>query len=197
MYFGSKNLSLEQTQIDNISNSTLDDLMKQRKPYKGLIRSLQQTGCMHVLDFYCQGLTSRKGQPYQDLEFTELQYEAAWRAANWDFSLLYAGDNCVSSTLHIKANYFNENLHSCLRALKEGDFSEFHRTLKDSKQEIVWSVSRASEESTEHIYSATIKLQVPADEWCSNKERISLLMIKVPVILVDYRGGGGEDITVQ
>lgn len=73
MYFGSRNLSLEQTQIDNISNSTLDDLMKQRKPYKGLIRSLQQTGCMHVLDFYCQGLTSRKGQLHQDLEFTELQ----------------------------------------------------------------------------------------------------------------------------
>ncbi|KAK9943183.1 hypothetical protein M0R45_008801 [Rubus argutus] len=132
----------------------------QRKPYKGLIRSLQQTGCMHVLDFYCQGLTSRKGQFHHDLEFTELQYEAAWRGANWDFSLLYAGDDSMSSTLHVKANHFNENLHSCLRALKEGDFNEFHRKLKDSKQELVWSVSRASEESTEHIYSAIIKLQI-------------------------------------
>lgn len=160
MDFGSRNLSLEQTQPDRLSNSTLDDPMGQRKPYKGLIRSLQQTGCMHVLDFYCQGLTSRKGQFHHDLEFTELQYEAAWRGANWDFSLLYAGDDSMSSTLHVKANHFNENLHSCLRALKEGDFNEFHRKLKDSKQELVWSVSRASEESTEHIYSAIIKLQI-------------------------------------
>lgn len=73
MDFGSRNLSLEQTQPDHLSNSTLDDPMGQRKPYKGLIRSLQQTGCMHVLDFYCQGLTSRKGQFHHDLEFTELQ----------------------------------------------------------------------------------------------------------------------------
>ncbi|PRQ24322.1 putative non-specific serine/threonine protein kinase [Rosa chinensis] len=160
MDFGSRSLSLEQTQPDNFSNSTPDDPMRQRKPYKGLIRSLQQTGCMHVLDFYCQGLTSRKGQFHHDLEFTELQYEAAWRAANWDFSLLYAGDNSISSTLHIKANHFNENLHSCLRALKKGNFNEFHEKLKDSKQELVWSVSRASEESTEHIYSAIIKLQI-------------------------------------
>lgn len=74
-----------------------------------------------------------------------------------------------------------------MRALKEGDFNEFHGKLKYSKQviwvsalsalqavhcvnllmmcihmfqELVWSVSRASEESTEHIYSAIIKLQV-------------------------------------
>lgn len=47
--------------------------VKERKPYKGLIRSLQKIGCMHVLDMYCQGLTSRKGQFQHDLEFTELQ----------------------------------------------------------------------------------------------------------------------------
>lgn len=47
--------------------------MRRRKPYKGLIRSLQQIGCAHVLDLYCQGLTSRKGQFQPDLEFTELQ----------------------------------------------------------------------------------------------------------------------------
>lgn len=30
-------------------------------------------GCTHMLDLYCQGLTSRKGQFEQDLEFSELQ----------------------------------------------------------------------------------------------------------------------------
>lgn len=40
-----------------------------------------------------------------------LQYEAAWRTANWDFSLLYVGDNSMSSSLHIKSDHFNENLY--------------------------------------------------------------------------------------
>ncbi|KAL4634029.1 hypothetical protein ACB092_04G167700 [Castanea dentata] len=157
----SRYLSLEETQPTNhLSVSKLEDEMTHRKPYKGLIRSLQQIGCMHVLDLYCQGLTSRKGQFQHDLEFSELQYEAAWRAGNWDFSLLDVGANSPSSSRHIRSDHFNENLHGCLRALQEGDFDEFHRKLKDSKQELVLSVSRASEESTEYIYSTIIKLQI-------------------------------------
>ncbi|KAK7852517.1 serine/threonine-protein kinase atm [Quercus suber] len=157
----SRYLSSEETQPTNhLSVSKLEDEMTHRKPYKGLIRSLQQIGCMHVLDLYCQGLTSRKGQFQHDLEFAELQYEAAWRAGNWDFSLLDVGANSPSSSRHIRSDHFNENLHSCLRALQEGDFDEFHRKLKDSKQELVLSVSRASEESTEYIYSTIIKLQI-------------------------------------
>lgn len=43
------------------------------KSYKGLMRSLQQTGCTHVLDLYCQGLITQKGLLQNDLEFTEMQ----------------------------------------------------------------------------------------------------------------------------
>lgn len=49
------------------------DKMTEKKPYKGLIRSLQQIGCTHLLDVYCQGLTSQKGRFQHDPEFTELQ----------------------------------------------------------------------------------------------------------------------------
>lgn len=45
----------------------------QKKPYRGLIRSLQKIGCSHLLDVYCQGLTSQRGQFQHDLEFIELQ----------------------------------------------------------------------------------------------------------------------------
>lgn len=55
------------------SSSRIEDEIVHKKPYKGLIRSLQQIGCTHVLDVYCQGLTSQKGQFQRDLEFTELQ----------------------------------------------------------------------------------------------------------------------------
>ncbi|KAJ0047583.1 hypothetical protein Pint_15443 [Pistacia integerrima] len=163
--------------------------VKERKPYKGLIRSLQQIGCMHVLDMYCQGLTSRKGQFQHDLEFTELQYEAAWRAGNWDFSLVYDGANSSSSGQQIKINHFNENLHSCLRAFQEGDSADFFGKLRDSKQELVLSVSHASEESTEYIYSTIIKLQILYHlgvawdiRWKPSSERIEFYPEKQKII---------------
>lgn len=43
------------------------------KSYKGLMRSLQQTGCTHVLDLYCQGFITQKGLLQNDSEFTEVQ----------------------------------------------------------------------------------------------------------------------------
>lgn len=49
-----------------------NDVM-QKKPYKGLIRSLQKVGCSHLLDVYCQGLTSQGGRFQHDSEFIELQ----------------------------------------------------------------------------------------------------------------------------
>ncbi|KAL2340901.1 hypothetical protein Fmac_008841 [Flemingia macrophylla] len=156
----SRSLSLKQTGASNLSSfaSEIND-MTQSRPYKGLIRSLQQIGCTHVLDMYCRGLTSTRDQLQHDLEFAELQYESAWHAGNWDFSL-----PCVVTkflpTPNIKCDHFNENLHSCLRALKEGVLSDFQRKLRDSKQELVWSVSHASEESTEYIYLTIIKLQM-------------------------------------
>ncbi|XP_019416969.1 PREDICTED: serine/threonine-protein kinase ATM isoform X2 [Lupinus angustifolius] len=155
-----RNLSLEKTGAANLSSfATEVDEMRQSRPYKGLIRSLQQIGCTHVLDLYCQGLTSSKDQLQHDLEFAELQFESAWRAGNWDFSLPHVGAS-FPPTQNIKYNHFNENLHSCLRSLQEGDLCDFQLKLRDSKQELVWSVSHASEESTEYIYLSIIKLQM-------------------------------------
>ncbi|XP_059644264.1 serine/threonine-protein kinase ATM [Cornus florida] len=157
----SKKFSPEHSQTTgSLSIYNSEDKIKQRKPYKGLIRSLQQIGCTHLLDLYCEGLTSRKDRLEHDLEFTELQYEAAWRAGNWDFSSLYVEANSCASSQNIRSDHFNENLHSCLRALQEGDFNEFHTKLRDSKQELVLSIYHASKESTEYIYSTIVKLQV-------------------------------------
>lgn len=140
------------------SYGSVEDQMIEKKPYKGLIRSLQQIGCTHLLDVYCQGLTSQKGRFQHDPEFTELQYETAWRSGNWDFSLLYGESNVPS--IQQGGDHFNENLHSCLRALKEGVFYEFQIKLKDSKQELLLSICHASEESTKYIYQAIVKLQI-------------------------------------
>ncbi|KAF2551607.1 hypothetical protein F2Q68_00037799 [Brassica cretica] len=85
-------------------------------------------------------------------------YEAAWRAGKWDFSLLYPQTHSPPMQ-HVKNNNYHENLHGCLRALHEGDCNGFHGKLKDAKKELVLSISRASEESTEFIYSAVVKLQ--------------------------------------
>ncbi|KAK7354055.1 hypothetical protein VNO80_19511 [Phaseolus coccineus] len=156
----SRGLPLEKTGSAHPSSFASEtDEMRQSRPYKGLIRSLQQIGCAHVLDMYCRGLTSSKNLHQHDLEFTELQYESAWRAGKWDFSLPCVGTN-FPLTPNIKCDHFNGNLHSCLRALEEGDLSDFQIKLRDSKQELVLSVSHASEESTEYIYLTIIKLQM-------------------------------------
>ncbi|XP_043704321.1 serine/threonine-protein kinase ATM isoform X2 [Telopea speciosissima] len=156
----SNNLSTEHSTSHQLSFPKSDDEDRQRKPYIGLMRSLQQIGCTHVLDLYCQGLTSQKGMSQDDPEFAELQYEAAWHASNWDFSLLNTEAKLSPSRQHIKNNHFNENLHSCLRSLQEGDFNEFHTRLRDSKQELVLSIYHASKESTQYLYSSIVKLQI-------------------------------------
>uniref|UniRef100_A0A803L8L9 non-specific serine/threonine protein kinase n=1 Tax=Chenopodium quinoa TaxID=63459 RepID=A0A803L8L9_CHEQI len=134
--------------------------VKRRKPYKGVIKSLQQIGCAHTLDLYCQGLASCRGEFQHDLEFVELQYEAAWRSGNWDFSMFNIGDTSIASNQFTRSDRFNQNLHSCLRALQEGDSREYFKELKDSKQELALSLYHASEESTEYIYSTIVKLQI-------------------------------------
>ncbi|GAB2269841.1 hypothetical protein Dimus_004759 [Dionaea muscipula] len=136
-----------------------EDNRKHRRPYKGLIRSLQQIGCSHILDLYCQGLVSRNDEFQHDREFVELQYEAAWRAGNWNYSLTCTGADTSTSSPNDKSSHFNENLHKCLRALKEGDSNEFHCQLDDSKQKVLLSICHASEESTGYIYSSIVKLQ--------------------------------------
>ncbi|XP_073284364.1 serine/threonine-protein kinase ATM isoform X12 [Primulina huaijiensis] len=130
-----------------------------KKPYKGLVRSLQQIGCTHVLDVYCQGLTTQRGRLQHDLEFAELQYEAAWRAGNWDFCSLYS---CGAAPVSHQpgGHHFNENLHGCLRALQEGEYDEFYTTLRNTKQDLLMSIFHASKESTEYIYSTLVKLQI-------------------------------------
>ncbi|KAH9776172.1 serine/threonine-protein kinase ATM [Citrus sinensis] len=112
----------------HLSPSTSENEMMQRKPYKGLMRSLQQVGCMHVLDMYCKGLTSWKGQFQHDPEFTELQ-------------------------------------------------------------ELVLSVACASEESTEYIYSAIVKLQILCHlgvawdiRWKSSGESINIYPEKQKIV---------------
>ncbi|KAL3529546.1 hypothetical protein ACH5RR_008868 [Cinchona calisaya] len=156
----SRNLSYESPPVVPALFSKSEDEILQKRPFKGLIRSLQQIGCTHVLDVYCQGLASQKGQLQHDLEFTELQYEAAWRAGSWDFSLLNGGATTPILDHKTIGGHFNENLHSCLRALEEGEFDEFHTKLKDSKKELLLSISHASKESSEYIYTAMVKLQI-------------------------------------
>lgn len=56
-----------------LASSKSEDEMRQRKQHRGLIKSLQQIGCTHVLDMYSQGLMYRKDRFQDDLEFNELQ----------------------------------------------------------------------------------------------------------------------------
>ncbi|KAL6847730.1 hypothetical protein ACP4OV_021858 [Aristida adscensionis] len=139
--------------------SKAEDKMLSWKMHKGLMRSLQKTGCSHVLDVYCEGLTHQKGCLQQDAEFIDIQYEAAWRAGNWDFSF-FIPHSSRSSTRTRSYCLFNENVHSCLRALQKGDSEEFHVKLCQTKTDLVLALSNASKEGTKYIHSTILKLQM-------------------------------------
>uniref|UniRef100_A0A0E0JD53 Serine/threonine-protein kinase ATM n=1 Tax=Oryza punctata TaxID=4537 RepID=A0A0E0JD53_ORYPU len=150
--------------------SKAEEKMLNWQMHKGLMRSLQKTGCSHVLDVYCQGLSNQKSCLQQDSEFIDIQYEAAWRAGNWDFSF-FVPYSSQPSTRSQSYCLFNGNLHrtqwheltkqdSCLRALQNGDSEEFHVKLSDSKMDLVLALSNASKESTKYIHSTVIKLQM-------------------------------------
>uniref|UniRef100_R7WG20 Serine/threonine-protein kinase ATM n=1 Tax=Aegilops tauschii TaxID=37682 RepID=R7WG20_AEGTA len=106
-----------------------------------------------------QGLTNQKACLQQDSEFVDIQYEAAWRAGNWDFSFFVPYSSQPSSR---SRDYclFNENLHSCLRALQNGDSEQFQGKLSHSKMDLVLALSNASKESTKYIHSTVLKLQM-------------------------------------
>lgn len=128
---------------------------------KGLMKSLQQIGCEHVLKMYCKGLAAEKGSLERNPEFQELQYEGAWRAGKWEShsTLLKAGGGFLNSYEQSRSN-FNASLHCCLRSLLEGDIELFSSQLKQAKQELVKSISFSSFESSLNVYPSIIKLQI-------------------------------------
>ncbi|XP_042436712.1 serine/threonine-protein kinase ATM-like isoform X3 [Zingiber officinale] len=145
---------------DSLTSSQANAEKSSWKFYKGLMRSLQKTGCTHILDVYCHGLTNYSAYLQHDSEFADLQYEAAWRSGNWDFSLVSGDTSTPYSRQSSSSCQFNENLHSCLRSLYEGNASDFHAMLLDSKKDLLLSIASASRESTEYIHSAIVKLQI-------------------------------------
>ncbi|KAJ1282905.1 hypothetical protein BS78_03G087400 [Paspalum vaginatum] len=145
--------------LTGAGSSRAEDTALNWKMHKGLMRSLQKTGCGHVLDVYCEGLTHQKGCLQQDEEFIDIQYEAAWRAGNWDFSF-FIPYSSSSPTRTRSYCLFNENLHSCLRALQNGDSEEFHAKLSQTKMDLVLGLSNTSKESTKYIHSTILKLQM-------------------------------------
>ncbi|KAG6545650.1 hypothetical protein Mapa_012835 [Marchantia paleacea] len=82
---------------------------------KGLMKSLQQKGCSHVLDMYSSGVSQQEDGISMDAEFKEIQFEEAWRTGKWDYG--------VAVPISLKKTYdvtshgglsFHENLHRCI-----------------------------------------------------------------------------------
>lgn len=58
---------------DSLTSSQVNAEKSSWKFYKGLMRSLQKTGCTHILDVYCHGLTNYSAYLQHDSEFADLQ----------------------------------------------------------------------------------------------------------------------------
>lgn len=93
--------------------SVYSSLQQDRQYQKGLMKSLRQMGCTHVVDLCYQSL-SHQGNLEKDPEFKELQYEAAWRACHWDTNLLSPDimEEIPNSQIQgDKSTGFNAHLH--------------------------------------------------------------------------------------
>ncbi|KAK1369721.1 hypothetical protein POM88_035813 [Heracleum sosnowskyi] len=140
------------------TNILCEDEMRIRKPYKGLIRSLQQLCCTHVLDLYSQGLTSRKGRFQHDFKFTELQYEKLLGVLETGIFPYFMMVHYVVIQVHKLEVIILMKIYMVIyRNCKRGDAKDFYLKLKDAKQELLFSIYHASEESTEYIYTAVVK----------------------------------------
>jgi hypothetical protein len=91
-----------------------EDKMLNWRMHKGLMRSLQKTGCSHVLDIYCEGLIHQTGCLQQDAEFVDIQVSIA------SFTCIA---KCMSSLSHVLIIYIV--VRSCLEGRKLG-FLLFH-----------------------------------------------------------------------
>ncbi|KAI7725637.1 hypothetical protein M8C21_013854, partial [Ambrosia artemisiifolia] len=85
-------------------------------------------------NFHPSPISSSKSEDEMRQRKPHKGFEAAWRAGNWDFSVLYMGSYSPNPSQQIRHNHFNQKLHSCLRAFQEGDNNEFKLNLKESKQ---------------------------------------------------------------
>lgn len=117
---------------------------------KGLMRSLQQMGCLTVLDTYWQGLSAQKRGAVVDPELVELQYENAWRMGQWDLGSLAPGE----------APGYNAMLHGAFKALGEGNREAFQGGLTSARQGLVRGIAHSSAESTQSVNPAIVRLQI-------------------------------------
>jgi ataxia telangiectasia mutated family protein len=152
--------ALGSLQADIFSQGAAGGLRKKEAPreqqalvlQKGLMRSLQQMGCLNVLDTYWQGLSSQKGGAAVYLELVELQYENAWRMGQWDLGSLPSGAG--------EALGYNAMLHGAFKALLEGNVESFQGGLTSARQGLVRGIAHTSAESTQSVNPAIVRLQI-------------------------------------
>ncbi|BBN18785.1 serine-protein kinase ATM [Marchantia polymorpha subsp. ruderalis] len=128
---------------------------------KGLMKSLQQKGCSHVLDMYSSGVSQQEDGISMDAEFKEIQFEEAWRTGKWDYGV--AVPISLKKTFDVTSHgglSFHENLHSSFKSLREGDAEVFFSSLKRARQEIVGHIGHTSLESTQNVNPLIVKLQM-------------------------------------
>ncbi|KAK1369720.1 hypothetical protein POM88_035812 [Heracleum sosnowskyi] len=110
------------------------------------------------------GLRLAKLQPYQSVRLPrqisdpllyEMEYCIVEAVLNEKIEKLLLSDVLFKSA-HLSNIIYSSHMTSCLRAVQEGDAKDFNLKLKASKQELLFS----SEESTEYIYTAVVKLQI-------------------------------------
>src|SRR5690606_25989467 len=103
------------------SNSLTTERLKDQS---GILKSLRNLGFEHSLQVHLDGGISDT-QLVQSKEFREVYYECAWRGLRWNINEIIDPESNVSDV-------FNRDIYKCLKALVQGDASQFWDTFERS-----------------------------------------------------------------
>lgn len=165
--------------------------------HSGLVHSLQQLGCSHLVDRYMHDLNSSDPSSY--MAIADAHYEAAWRTSNWDLhsqSLMQS----ESSSLAVGGSGLHTSLFHSLRSIH--DLTQHHKNVYSfdaaiiqARTRIAREVSSATPETTKHVFPAIVHLQLLADMEKAWKiiDRTAAAGDQMEIDMVDNHSSGSSD----
>lgn len=133
--------------------------------HTGLVRSLQQLGCTHLVDRYMHDLSDTDPTAYGAI--ADVHYEAAWRTANWDLQTqtivqpMASTDGSAGAGLQTSLFHGLRSLHGL--TVQHRNLSSFTSALTDARSRLVQKIACAGPETPEHVFPSIVHLQLLAD----------------------------------
>jgi hypothetical protein len=120
-----------------------------------LVKALRQLGCLHLLKSYSKAFGEEE---FASPELKEVQFEAAWRAGQWNLPTALTRAKGTSS-----AAAFNQSLHSALSALDRNDVGCAVQETNRSRAHLLRNAIRGGAESSDAMNITIMRMRMLDD----------------------------------